>query len=350
MPDTPRLWMRHETRADERRAPLTPDDAHRLVSRGVELTVEASFQRIFPLHEYAAAGCATAPQGSWADRCPAEVHVLGLKELPPEPSLLRHRHIFFGHAYKGQAGARDLLRRFAAGGGFLLDLEALVDGEGRRVAAFGYWAGYAGAALAVLHRRGVLGAPLASDSRGGWDRRLRSSRPGRGENAVVIGAYGRCGQGACAALRTAGIEPSRWNSAETEALDRDALLSHDILVNTVGIDRPVPPFLTEDDLDGSHRQLSAICDVTCDVGTDHNALPIYEHVTDWHRPAARLRTRPRTLDLIAIDNLPSLVPEEASRAFSGALWPQLLSLGERSAVWDRCALAYHSALAEAGHR
>ena len=30
------------------------------------------------------------------------------------------------------------------------DLEYLVDGEQRRVAAFGYWAGYAGAALGLL--------------------------------------------------------------------------------------------------------------------------------------------------------------------------------------------------------
>ncbi|MCX5232542.1 saccharopine dehydrogenase [Streptomyces sp. NPDC006553] len=348
MPDTPSLWMRHETRPDERRAPLTPEDARRLVSRGIELTVEESPQRIFPLDEYSAVGCGTAPQGSWADRCPAEGYVLGIKELPPEPRLLRHRHIYFGHAYKGQAGARGLLRRFTAGGGSLLDLESLVDGEGRRVAAFGYWAGYAGAALAVLHRRGVLASPLTSGSRGEWERRLRAPRRRRRERVVVIGAYGRCGQGACAALLTAGIEPIRWNSAETEALDRDALLSQDILVNTVGIDCPVPPFLTERDLDAPHRQLSTVCDVTCDVGTDRNALPIYDHVTDWHRPAERLRGKPRPLDLIAIDNLPSLVPDEASRAFSADLWPHLLALKEGSPVWDRCSEVFRAAVAADG--
>ncbi|MEU1861812.1 saccharopine dehydrogenase [Streptomyces gardneri] len=340
--------MRHETRPNERRVPLSPDDARRLISRGIELTVEESPQRIFPLDAYAAVGCGTAPQGSWAVRCPADGYVLGLKELPSEPLLLRHRHIYFGHAYKGQAGARGLLRRFTAGGGLLLDLESLVDGEGRRVAAFGYWAGYAGAALAVLHRRGVLDAPLTSDSRSGWERRLRASRPGRSESAVVIGAYGRCGQGACDALLTAGIEPSRWNSAETKALDRDALLSHDILVNTVGTDRPVPPFLTKDDLDAPHRRLSVVSDVTCDVGTDRNTLPVYDHVTAWHRPAERLREEPRPLDLIAIDNLPSLVPDEASRAFSADLWPHLLALQEGSPVWDRCSEAFRRAVAAHG--
>ena len=50
----------------------------------------------------------------------------------------------FGHAYKGQHSGRALLQRFKAGGGTLYDLEYLVDEDGRRVAAFGYWAGYAG--------------------------------------------------------------------------------------------------------------------------------------------------------------------------------------------------------------
>ena len=42
-----------------------------------------------------------------------------------------------------------ILRSFARGGGTLLDLEFLQDDRGRRVAAFGYHAGFAGAALAL---------------------------------------------------------------------------------------------------------------------------------------------------------------------------------------------------------
>ncbi len=41
------------------------------------------------------------------------------------------------------------LRSFARGGGTLLDLEFLQDEKGRRLAAFGYHAGFAGAALAL---------------------------------------------------------------------------------------------------------------------------------------------------------------------------------------------------------
>ena len=52
----------------------------------------------------------------------------------------------FTHA---QTGWRELLARFREGNGTLLDLEFLNDDKGRRVAAFGYMAGYAGAALGV---------------------------------------------------------------------------------------------------------------------------------------------------------------------------------------------------------
>ncbi|MDV9189589.1 saccharopine dehydrogenase [Streptomyces sp. SR27] len=334
--------MRHESRRTERRAALAPEDARRLIERGVHLTVEESTQRVFPVRAHADAGCEIAAPGSWVDHRPTTDFVLGVKELPDEPAALRHRHIFFGHAYIGQAGARRLLRRFGVGGGTLLDLEYLVDEEGRRVAAFGSWAGYAGAALAVLHHRGTLTAPLASLFREELEGRLSPHRLTGVVRAVVIGADGRSGRGACDALRAAGVEPTCWGPGDTEVLDRDALLAHDI-VNSIGAVRPVAPFLSKDGLDDVRRRLSVIPDVTCDVGSELNALPVYDHVTDWDHPVERLREEPQPLDVIAIDNLPSLIPAEASRAFSADLWPHLLSLREGSDVWERCLGAFRRA-------
>ena len=45
---------------------------------------------------------------------------------------LKHRHIMFGHAYKGQPDGQKLLSRFAAGGGTLYDLEYLTDEKGQK--------------------------------------------------------------------------------------------------------------------------------------------------------------------------------------------------------------------------
>ncbi|MFG2456725.1 saccharopine dehydrogenase [Streptomyces sp. NPDC048523] len=340
------LWLRHEVRSTERRTPVVPSDARRLVDSGVTLTVEESPQRIFPIEQYEAAGCGVAPAGSWATRAPRDAVILGLKELPDEPAALPHRHVFFGHAYKGQPGAPELLRRFAAGGGALLDLEYLVDDRGRRLAAFGYWAGYLGAALAVLQHRGRLSAPLTPTSREELEEVLRPVAGDEEFTALVIGALGRSGQGARVALRAAGVEPTCWDLEETRDLDRAALLAHDVLVNCVLATTPVPPFVREADLDDPARRLRTLSDVTCDVGSPLNVLPVYDRVTEWAEPVRRLHKEP-PLDLIAIDNLPSLLPEESSVGFSESLLPLLPAFGA-GGPWGRCLDRFHQACRELG--
>ncbi|MFJ9153241.1 saccharopine dehydrogenase [Streptomyces sp. NPDC102270] len=340
------LWLRHEVRSTERRTPVVPSDARHLVDSGVTLTVEESPQRIFPIEQYEAAGCGVAPAGSWATRAPRDAVILGLKELPDEPAALPHRHVFFGHAYKGQPGAPELLRRFAAGGGALLDLEYLVDDHGRRLAAFGFWAGYLGAALAVLQHRGRLSVPLTPTSREELEEVLRPVAGDEEFTALVIGALGRSGQGARVALRAAGVEPTCWDLAETRDLDRAALLAHDVLVNCVLATTPVPPFVREADLDDPGRRLRTLSDVTCDVGSPLNVLPVYDRVTEWAEPVRRLHKEP-PLDLIAIDNLPSLLPEESSVGFSESLLPLLPAFGT-GGPWRRCLDRFHQACRELG--
>lgn len=326
------LWLRHEARTTERRTPVVPSDARRLVEHGVTLTVEESPQRIFPIEDYEAIGARVVPAGSWAS-APEDTVILGLKELPDDPAELTHRHIFFGHAYKGQPGASDLLSRFAAGGGALLDLEYLVDDKGRRLAAFGFWAGYLGAALAVLQQRGRLVAPLTPTSKEELDKTLQPADGDQEFSALVIGALGRSGRGARVAFSTAGIDPTCWDLAETQNLDRPALLAHDVLVNCVLATTPVPPFLRGPDLDDPTRRLRTVSDVTCDVGSPLNVLPVYDRTTEWDAPVRQLHARP-PLDLIAIDNLPSLLPRESSTDFSAALLPHLLDFGTGEA-WRR---------------
>jgi len=337
------IWMRHELRRTECRAPLTPDDARRLVEGGFEVTVEESPQRAFGIERYAEAGCRVTGAGSWV-RAPDDVFVLGLKELSDEPATLRHRHIYFGHAYKGQPGGVRLLQRFRAGGGVLLDLEYLVDTGGRRLAAFGYWAGYAGAALAVLSARGRLAVPLLPVGKEALDATLRDSEAADELSTLVIGALGRSGRGARDALAVARLTPMCWDLPETRHLDRRALLRHDLLINAVLTTNPEPPFLTAADLDDPDRRLKLVCDVTCDVGSPYNLLPIYDAVTDWRQPVRRLRDGGAPLDLIAIDNLPSLLPEESSVDFSAQLLPHLLTLGATAPAWQRCRRRFIEAL------
>lgn len=324
----PHLWIRAETRPTEQRAPLVPHDAAALVADGWRVTVEESATRVFTLGEYRDGGCEPAATGSWPD-APRDAVVLGIKELPESPRALEHTHVFFAHAFKGQTGAAETLARFAEGGGELLDVEYLTV-DGRRVVAFGYWAGYVGAGLGVRAARGRLG-PVAPGTRADFDAMLVG--PGGPLRAVVVGAHGRSGQGACDALRVAGVEPTRWDVTHTLHLDRSALLGHDLLVNCVASAAPGEPFVRPEDLDRPDRRLGTVADVTCDVTSHHNRIPVNAAVTTWAEPVRVVRSDGGPLSVIAIDNLPSLLPREASIDFSAQLVAQLPDLPGRQGAW-----------------
>jgi saccharopine dehydrogenase (NAD+, L-lysine-forming) len=82
------------------------------------------------------------------------------------------------------------------------------------------------------------------------------------------------------------------------------------------------------------------------VSSDRNLLPIYDRVTDWSEPARRLRDGDNPLDVIAIDNLPSLLPREASETFSADLLPLLLALDPESGPWQRTLDRFRRAVKE----
>lgn len=142
------LHLRSETKPFEHRSALTPTTAKALIDAGYTVNIERSPVRIFEDSEFEKAGATLVPEGSWPE-APADHIIIGLKELPENDTFpLKHTHVQFAHCYKNQGGWEQVLSRFPNGKGTLLDLEFLAE-KGRRVAAFGYHAGFAGAALAV---------------------------------------------------------------------------------------------------------------------------------------------------------------------------------------------------------
>ncbi|MEO8531687.1 MAG: saccharopine dehydrogenase, partial [Deltaproteobacteria bacterium] len=119
---TVHIWVRAEERPNEMRVPLTPAGAAELIDAWAKVTVEDSLHRCISSEAYRAIGAEIVPAGAWRV-APDDAYILGLKELPEDATPLSHKHIMFGHAYKGQPAGQDLLGRFKAGGGTLLDLE-----------------------------------------------------------------------------------------------------------------------------------------------------------------------------------------------------------------------------------
>ncbi len=336
------LWVRAEQRPNEERVGLTPDGAARLIAAGLRVTVEASPVRAIGIDGYRAAGCEIAPENSWPE-APADAIVFGLKELPEDGTPLHHRHILFGHAFKGQPAGQILLQRFRAGGGTLYDLEYLVDGDGRRVAAFGYWAGYAGAAVALkcwaAQQRGGIAAlvstypgseSLLAELRAEVDRLDRD--PPR---TLVIGALGRVGTGAADLCTAMGVPVTRWDMAETaHGGPFPEVLEHEIFLNCI-LARPGTPVFVPEAARTAPRALSVIGDIACDPDSDFSPIKVYERTTTWDAPALRVQDDP-VLDVTAIDNLPSMLPMESSHDYAGQLLPSLLTLGDLDAgVWGR---------------
>lgn len=334
----PLIWLRAEHKPREARAAVVPDDARRLIEAGIEVVIEASEQRAFPIDDYVAVGCRPVDAGAWR-RAPTHAIVVGLKELDVRLGPFRHHHVHFAHAFKGQRGWRDVLGAFVTGGGRLSDLEYLVDENGRRVAAFGYRAGYVGAALGLLARAGQCdGETPPLQARNPWssaesllkDVRAAVDVTGRSLSLLVIGARGRSGRGAVDLAEEAGVIVTRWDIEETaNGGPFDALREHDVVVNCVFVDKPVPPFTTIEHLESGRRQLGVLVDVSCDPHGDANPLPLYSEPTTIGEPTDRLLPASEEappLDLIAIDHLPSLLPRESSEEFSALLIPYLLAL------------------------
>lgn len=124
----------------ERRAPLVPADVERLVrEHGIDISVGVSPIRIFADAMYGAAGAHLVYSVANADV------VLGIKEPPIDAIGEGQLFVVFSHTHKGQSYNMPLLKRFLDQRATLVDYERIVDEQGRRLIAFGHYAGVAGA-------------------------------------------------------------------------------------------------------------------------------------------------------------------------------------------------------------
>ncbi|KAF5715755.1 ubiquitin thiolesterase [Fusarium mundagurra] len=157
---------------------------------------------------------------------------------------------------------------------------------------------------------------------------------GRKPTALVLGALGRCGKGAVDLFLKAGMPDeniSRWDLNETK--DRDGpyeeIAKADVFLNAIYLSKPIPPFINQELLAKKGRNLAVVIDdptVPVEIKDDQNNLP---------------------LSVISIDHLPSILPREASEAFSEGLKESLLTLKDRktSRVWADAEKLFHEEVA-----
>ena len=337
------FWLRSEVKLGERRTPLSPVGAKSLIDGGAKIFVERCPNRLFDEQAYLDVGCELVANNSWS-QAPKEAFILGLKELELKDFPIIHRHIYFAHVFKGQDEAAQILSRFKAGGGEILDLEFLEDSAGRRVCAFGFWAGYVGAAMAVAgyyhHAKTQerFPAQVSYENKEDYLKHLRSemadgvAKP----KALVIGVNGRSGKGAVELFRELGIEVTRWGRTETQAGGPfTAINDFDIMVNCAYLSPGTLPFVTKQSL-GYSPKITIISDVSCDPNSSGNPIPIYSAITKLLKPM--IESDVTGLYIQAVDHLPTVLPKESSEDFSEQLLPYLQELvqgTDNSGVWAK---------------
>ena len=105
------------------------------------------------------------------------------------------------------------------------------------------------------------------------------------------------------------------------------IVESDIFINCIYLTTKIPNFVDMPSLDTPNRKLSVVCDVSADTTNPNNPIPIYTVATTFDKPTVPVEVKGEpALSLISIDNLPSLLPREASEAFSNDLLPHSLQL------------------------
>ena len=352
------FWLRSEYRDDEFRTPVTPLGAKKLLDSGICVTVEESNKRAFSIDEYRSIGCEIAREREWKSSDHKTI-ILGLKELEDNIAL-NHRHIMFAHVFKEQRGSDKTLASFKHGGGVLYDLEYLTNTEGKRVAAFGHYAGFAGAAVGLniwLAKKGQLSGdscklPVATEKK-----QIQSllekglcahvSNKNDKPRVIIIGAHGRVGQGAKELFNSLDIRTTDWDLAETKSGGPfPEILEYDIFVNCVLTSTSSRPFINSD-LIKSTRKLLVISDVSCDPGNEYNTIPLYDHPTSFDFPYHTIMADSQPLYIAAIDNLPAMFPKESSVDFEKQLLPYLIDFrDDNCGVWGRAKKVFDAKLAK----
>jgi saccharopine dehydrogenase (NAD+, L-lysine-forming) len=115
------------------------------------------------------------------------------------------------------------------------------------------------------------------------------------------------------------------------------IVESDIFINCIYLTSKIPNFVDLQSLDTPDRQLSVVCDVSADTTNPNNPIPIYTVATTFDKPTVPVEVKGKPLQVISIDHLPSLLPREASEAFSKDLLPYLLQLKDwrNHPVWAR---------------
>jgi len=373
------------------RVPLTPDQCHHICQQYpmVRILVQPSPIRSYKDEEYSALGIPVQE-----DLEEASI-LLGVKEVPKKDLIPGKTYLFFSHTIKKQPYNRELLQKILELGIKLIDYEVITDESGNRLIAFGYYAGIVGAhnsLWAFGERHNAFSLPRMYQCHDYAAVKSYYQTLQLPALRIVVTGSGRVAAGAVQNLRDMGIRqisPSDFLSNEYkeavftqlsaseyvrrkdgQAFEKQAFYQDgsafesnfgpymqraDIFINCIYYDPKAPAFFTLEDMQRPDFRIQVIGDVTCDImpgasvpstvrpSTILEPLYSFNPATQETGPAHQ----PGAIDVMAIDNLPSELPRDASAFFGQQLLervlPELLLINHTGAI-ERATIAENGQL------
>ena len=345
----------------DNRVALTPSQCKWIFknSTDVEISVQSSDNRCFSDREYQMAGAEVKEDLSDCDI------LFGIKEVPIEQLLPGKTYLFFSHTKKKQPHNQKLLKAILDKKITLIDYECLEHDDGQRIIGFGFFAGIVGAhngMMAYGNRTGLFKLDRVYKQRS--FRELIHTYFGlRLPNVkIAITGSGRVAHGILEIMNLMGIhevEPddylvrrfsypvytqlkgvelykhkvtgkySRANFHENPDQYECKFLPYaaqtDILMNGVYWDNTVPRLFEKENVKEENFLIQTIADITDDangsvpvnLGDQTIEDPIYGiDKTTLEKTAPYLS---KSIDIMAVGNLPNELPRDASRYFGEQL-------------------------------
>ncbi|MEO1429557.1 MAG: NAD(P)-dependent oxidoreductase [Cyanobacteria bacterium J06633_8] len=353
------------------RVPLTPKQCRYLLDnyRDLQIFVQPSQERCFSDEEYQNQGI---PIKENMEECEL---LLGVKEVPISMLIPEKTYLFFSHTIKKQPYNRELLRSILQQKIRLIDYECLRDERGKRVIAFGRWAGIVGAHHAIVtwgRREGKFNLKPMHECYDWAEAQTYYQNLPLSNIKLVVTGEGRVATGAVEVLEKMKIkrispqEFLEYNSSEAvytqlavkdmyrlegeENFDASHYYQHpeqyvssfepythaaNIMLNGIYWDKRIPAFFSKEDMKRKDFTIRVIADVTCDIAPDSSipstikASSINDPIYGYD-PLLSKETEPfqnKCIDVMAVDNLPNELPRDASQDFGNQLiskvWSQL---------------------------
>ena len=330
------IYIRCENNRDEYRTVLIPEHIKILKASGFTIYIETSPQRIYTDSEYEKNG-AIITNKKWYDDTFKKSLIIGLKGLKEDElaKLDHHYHVYFSHSFEHQINSNPILFNFCKSGSRLYDLEYFLDIDRKtRFLSFGNYAGIVGGLLGLLQyiQRKKYDTCIKDlhywdsvESVIGTNSELSELRKDKDVSICIIGGNGKCGRGVKNILDRLGLQ-------YTVLLRNDKkvkLVQYDIVYNCIKLSSDFNEIWF--DKNTVFNKPIILCDISSDYTRKNNPIQLYTKATTYNEP---VYTYNRYVDIIAIDNLPSLLPKESSAEFSKKCLELLLEYqDDKNSYW-----------------